>query len=147
MRPQKLYRGAKEYSEFFCYRLHHQTMSLNRPLVRTTKSTATLIRDSALPVELTELILTKSEGTSLTVQSTGDKSIVTEGGIDIGGLALFQQLAQFNQQVTLNHPDFILCLGPPEHEGTWRVRIRQGYLLFEKYDSLSSQYITRFQLY
>jgi len=122
-------------------------MSLNRPVLRTTKSTATILRDSNAPVQFSEVILTKPEGTNLTLQSTSEDSLKTMGGIYIGGQALFQQLAQFNQSVTLANPDFIMCLGPPEQDGTWRIRIHNGFLLFEKYDIESAAYIMRFQLY
>lgn len=122
-------------------------MALNRPVLRTTKSTASMLRDSNAPVQFSDMILTKPEGTALTIESNSDVSLLTKGGISVAGLAMFQQLAQFNANVALTSPDFTLCLGPPEHDGTWRIRISQGYLIFEKYDQELAEYITKFQLY
>ena len=123
-----------------------KTMSLNRPLLRTSKSTATLIRDN-MTVTLNDVVLTKTEGTALTVQSKDADSIVTEGGISIAGAAVFQQMAMFNANISLSNPDFVLLLGPPNTDGTWRLRISGGYLIFEKFDAMLEDYVSRFHLY
>lgn len=123
-------------------------LAASKPAQRTTKSTATLL--DAANVDFDHLNLT-GQGTTLNVQSTDPLSAVLQGGLKAStadfGTAFFQTLGQFNANLVMHNPDFIMYLGPPRTADTWRLRINGGFLLFEKYDVVAQDYVSRFHLY
>jgi hypothetical protein len=124
---------------------------MSKPQQRTSKSTATLLNASGA-IEFDTLAITAPEGVALTVASQDVNSVHLQGGLkaltlNVTGTSFFQTLGQFNGNVALNDPDFLMYLGPQAQANTWRLRIHAGFLIFEKYDSVAQDYVSRFHLY
>jgi hypothetical protein len=120
-----------------------------KPAQRTTKSTATLL--DAANVDFDHLNVTGVAGTTITVVSTDPEAVVLQGGLKAAkatiGSAFFETLGQFNANLVMHSSDFIMYLGSPRTADTWRLRINGGFLLFEKYDMIMQDYVSRFHLY